>query len=100
MFWAIWARPKIQLHLVPLQNILCLHKNCTYQMEIIFWSGTKSLTSPKYFGTSRADGRGRFWFSMKLTKIGKNFPVSSMFVVFLDFKGGVFYLVFRPETTS
>ena len=53
MVWAIWARPKIQLHLVPLQNILCLHKNCTYQMEIIFWSGTKSLTSPKYFGTSR-----------------------------------------------
>ena len=64
-----WARPKIQLHLVPLQNILCLHKNCIYQMEIIFWS-VKKVSEP-------AEGQGGFRFSKKVTKIVKKIPVSS-----------------------
>ena len=36
-----WASPKIWLHLVPLQKLLCRHKNQFYWMQIIFLSGTK-----------------------------------------------------------
>ena len=63
-----WASPKIWLYLVPLQKLLCWHKNQFYWMQIIFLSGTKCLwlpqcgknflvwhkkiwTSPKHFGT-------------------------------------------------
>ena len=42
------ARPKIELHLVPLQNSLCWHKKWIYYMKIIFWSGTKSLGPAQY----------------------------------------------------
>ena len=45
MFWAI---PKIWLHLVPLQKLLCQHKNQFYWMQIIFWSGTKCLWLAQY----------------------------------------------------
>ena len=38
-----WASPKIWLHLVPLQKLLCRHKNQFYWMQIIFLSGTKFL---------------------------------------------------------
>ena len=42
------AGPKIWLHLVPLQKLLCWHKNQFYWMQIIFLSGTKCLWLPKY----------------------------------------------------
>ena len=43
-----WASPKIWLHLVPLQKLLCWHKNQFYWMQIIFLSGTKCLWLPQY----------------------------------------------------
>ena len=43
-----WASPKIWLHLVPLQKLLCRHKNQFYWMQIIFLSGTKCLWLPQY----------------------------------------------------
>ena len=43
-----WASPKIWLHLVPLQNLLCRHKNQFYWMQIIFLSGTKCLWLAQY----------------------------------------------------
>ena len=45
MFWAI---PKIWLHFVPLQKLLCQHKKQFYWMQIIFLSGTKCLWLPQY----------------------------------------------------
>ena len=48
-----WASPKIWLHLVPLQNLLCWHKKQFYWMQIIFLSGTKIWTSPEYVGTCK-----------------------------------------------
>ena len=38
-----WDSPKIWLHLVPLQKLLCRHKNQFYWMQIIFLYGTKCL---------------------------------------------------------
>ena len=46
-----WANPKIWLHLVPLQNLLCRHKNQFCWMQIIFLSGTKCLWLPQYVNT-------------------------------------------------
>ena len=43
-----WASPKIWLHLVPLQKLLCRHKKQSYWMQIIFLSGTKCLWLPQY----------------------------------------------------
>ena len=43
-----WASPKIWLHLVPFQNLLCQHKNQSYWMQIILLSGTKCLWLPQY----------------------------------------------------
>ena len=43
-----WVSPKIWLHLVPLQKLLCLHKNQFYWMQIIFLSGTKCLWLAQY----------------------------------------------------
>ena len=43
-----WASPKIWLHLVPLQKLLCQHKNQFYWMQIIFLSGTKCLWLTQY----------------------------------------------------
>ena len=43
-----WASPKIWLHLVPLQKLLCRQKNQFYWMQIIFMSGTKCLWLPQY----------------------------------------------------
>ena len=43
-----WAIPKICLHLVPLQKLLCRHKNQFYWMQIIFLSGTKYLWQAQY----------------------------------------------------
>ena len=43
-----WASPKIWLHLVTLQKLLCHHKNQFYWMQIIFWSGTKCLWLAQY----------------------------------------------------
>ena len=40
------ASPKIWLHLVPLQNLLCWHKNQFYWIQIIFLPGTKCLWLP------------------------------------------------------
>ena len=45
---SFWASPKIWLHLVPLQKILCRHKKQFYWMQIIFLSGTKYLWLPQY----------------------------------------------------
>ena len=42
-----WARPKIWLHLVLLQKLLCRHKNQFYWMQI-FLSDTKCLRLPQY----------------------------------------------------
>ena len=42
-----WASPKIWLHLVPLQKLLCRHKKQFYWMQIIFLSGTKCLWLPQ-----------------------------------------------------
>ena len=42
------ASPKIWLHLVSLQNLLCWHKNQFYWKQIIFLSGTKCLWLPQY----------------------------------------------------
>ena len=39
----LWASPKIWLHLVPLQKLLCRHNKQFYWMQIIFLSGTKCL---------------------------------------------------------
>ena len=39
---------KIWMHLVPLQKLLCWHKNQFYWMQIIFLSGTKCLWLPQY----------------------------------------------------
>ena len=44
----ILSSPNIWLHLVPLQNLLCRHKNQFYWMQIIFLSGTKCLWLPQY----------------------------------------------------
>ena len=41
----------IWLHLVPLQNLLCRHKNQFYGMQIIFLSVTKCLWLPQYVNT-------------------------------------------------
>ena len=43
-----WASPKIWVHLVPLQKLLCRDKNQFYWMQIIFLSGTKCLWLPQY----------------------------------------------------
>ena len=43
-----WASPKLWLHLVTLQKLLCWHKNQFYWMQIIFLSGTKCLWLPQY----------------------------------------------------
>ena len=43
-----WACPKIWLHLVPLQKLLCRHKKQFYWMQIIFLSGTKCLWLAQY----------------------------------------------------
>ena len=45
---SFWVSPKIWLHLVPLQKLLCWHKNQFYWMQIIFLSGTKCLWLPQY----------------------------------------------------
>ena len=45
---SFWASPKIWLHLVPLQKLLCWHKNQFYWIQIIFLSGTKCLWLPQY----------------------------------------------------
>ena len=42
------ASPKIWLHLVALQNLLCQYKNQFYWMQIIFLSGTKCLWLAQY----------------------------------------------------
>ena len=46
--YIFWASPKISLHLVPLQKLLCQHKNQFYWMQIIFLSGTKCLWLAQY----------------------------------------------------
>ena len=43
-----WASPKIWLHLVPLQKLLCWHKNQLYWMQIIFLSCGKCLWLPQH----------------------------------------------------
>ena len=43
-----WASPKIWLHLVPLQKLLCLHKTQFYWIQIIFLSGTNCWWLPQY----------------------------------------------------
>ena len=43
-----WASPKIWLHLVPLQKLLCQHKKQFYWIQIIFCSGTKCLWLAQY----------------------------------------------------
>ena len=43
-----WTSQKIWLHLVPLQKLLCRHKNQFYWMQIIFLSGTKCLWLAQY----------------------------------------------------
>ena len=43
-----WASPKIWLHLVPLQKLVCQHKNNIHWMQIIFLSGTKCLWLHQY----------------------------------------------------
>ena len=41
-----WASPKIWLLLVPLQKLLCRHKNQFYRIQIIFLSVSKCLWVP------------------------------------------------------
>ena len=43
-----WAIPKIWLYLVPLQKLLCRHKNQFYWIQTIYLSGTKCLWLPHY----------------------------------------------------
>ena len=43
-----WASPKIWLHLVPLQKLLCRHKKQLCWMQIIFLSDTKCLWLAQY----------------------------------------------------
>ena len=43
-----WVSPKIWLHLVPLQNLLCRHKKQFCWMLIIFLSYTKCLWLAQY----------------------------------------------------
>ena len=43
-----WVSPKIWLHLVPLQKLLCRHKKQFYWMQIIFLAGTKCLWLAQY----------------------------------------------------
>ena len=43
-----WASPKIWLHLLPIQILLCRHKNEFYWIQIIFLSDTKCLWLPQY----------------------------------------------------
>ena len=43
-----WARPKVWLHLVTLQKLLCWHKNGIYSMKIIFWCGSRCLWPAQY----------------------------------------------------
>ena len=43
-----WVSPKFWLHLVPLQKVLCRHKNQFYWMQIIFLCGTKFLWLAQY----------------------------------------------------
>ena len=81
MFWAI---PKIWLHLVPLQRLLCHHKNQFYWMQIMFWSGTiclwlaqcvnKFLVWHKKFGPAqnilgpvKGQGISQFWHHCNFT---------------------------------
>ena len=51
------AGPIVWLRLVPLQKLLCWHKNQFHWMQIIFLSGIglaqKNWTSPKHFGTCK-----------------------------------------------
>ena len=42
------AGPKLRLHFVSLQKLLCRHKKQFYWMQIIFLSGTKCLWLPQY----------------------------------------------------
>ena len=87
-----WASPKIWLHLVPLQKLLCRHKNQFYWMQIIFLSSTKCLRLPQYenkflvwhkkFGPAQnilgpLKGQGiriALWFD-KIFKSVENFPI-------------------------
>ena len=59
-FQIFWASPKIWLHLVPLQKLLCRHKNQFYWMQIIFLSGTKclwlALNAVKFLGWLKKSG--------------------------------------------
>ena len=43
-----WVSPKIWLRLVPLQKLLCQHKNQFYWIQIIFSSGKKCLWLAHY----------------------------------------------------
>ena len=43
-----WGRPNVWLHLVPLQKLLCWHKNWIYSLKIFFWCGTKCLWPVQY----------------------------------------------------
>ena len=43
-----WASPKIWSNLVPLQKLLCQHKNQFYWMKIIFLSSKKCLWLAQY----------------------------------------------------
>ena len=43
-----WVSPKIWLHLVPLQKLLCRHKKQLYWMQIIFLADKKCLWLPQY----------------------------------------------------
>ena len=43
-----WVSPKIRLHLVPLQKLLCWHKKQFYWVQINFLSCTKCLWLPQY----------------------------------------------------
>ena len=47
-FQIFWVSPKIWLHLVPLQKLLCWHKNQLYWMQMIVLSGTKCLWLAQY----------------------------------------------------
>ena len=47
----LWASPKIWLHLVPLQKLLCWHKNQFYWIQIIFLSRTKCMWLSQYGNT-------------------------------------------------
>ena len=47
----LWASLKNWQNLVPLQKLLCRHKNQFYWLQIIFFSGTKCLWLLQYVNT-------------------------------------------------